>query len=95
MNASDVYNAKLDQASRLQGRLDKATGEDRRERLSDGIDEAERDAEHVAHCVALWGDIDLERADFDALLKEAAGKSLGGCQRWRFGVEVLRNAAQN
>ncbi|TDR45706.1 hypothetical protein DFR29_104134 [Tahibacter aquaticus] len=95
MNASDVYKAKLEEASRLEGRLAKATGEDRRERLSDGIDEAELDAENVAHCVALWGDIDLERADFDALLKEVEGKSLGGCQRWRFGVEVLRAAAQN
>ena len=93
---SDIYRLKLEQAAMLM-----QTFEDRtqpiivRDNFRERAHRLESDAEVLAHCIARFGDFELECADLE--IKKAEIQGLTCCNRnpWAWGLAVIEEVMQD
>lgn len=92
---SDIYRQKLEQAAMWMERFEDRTQTTIvRDQFRDRAFALESEAEYLAHCIARFGDFELEGAEFEP--KKADIDGLICCNRnpWARGLEVLEKAKQ-
>ena len=97
---SDLYRAALDGAAALRAEADALRLSDYAnppwndiDHLNEQADDAEIDADYLAHCIAAFGDQICAEVDFATLGKTYANRFLGGCNPWLRGLAIIENNA--
>lgn len=90
----DFYRLRLEQAFaiRLEASQTKCMGT--RSTLREHAWRLERDASNLAHCLAKFGDLDLEQLDIGALRAETQSATCMGTNPWARGLALLEGVMQ-
>lgn len=92
---SDIYRLKLEQAAMWMRKFkDRTQTTLIRDHFRDRAFALESDAEVLAHCIARFGDFELEGANLDVKKMEIEGLSCCNRNPWAWGLAVLENFRQ-
>lgn len=90
MKLSEIYQGRLELAKRWELAANRANGyEEKLYRRENGL-QFQMDASAIAHCLALWGDQDIEQLDIAALWREMENISWQYHNPWHLGLTIVR-----
>lgn len=94
-NVSDVYREKLEKAAMWRRKFkDRTQTTLIRDHFRDRAFALESDADVLAHCIARFGDFEIEGADLEAKQKEIEGLSCCNRNPWAWGLAVIEKTRQ-
>lgn len=92
---SDIYRQKLEQAAMWMEKFEDRTQTTVvRDHFRDRAFALESDAESLAHCIARFGDFELDGADLGSKKAEIEGLTCCNRNPWAWGLEELEKAKQ-
>lgn len=90
---SDLYRAKLEQAAMWMLKFEDRTQTNAiRDHFRDRAFSLESDAEVLAHCIARFGDFEIEGADLGSKRAEIHGLRCCNRNPWAWGLSVLEKS---
>ena len=90
----DFYRLRLEQAFAIRLEASQTKCMDTRSTLRENAWRLERDAANLAHCLAKFGNLDLEQLDIGALRAEIQSATCMGTNPWARGLALLEGGMQ-